>query len=928
MKKVVDDRKLKIAAALIIGIISIFMSVNYININAGERNEMKIKTVKSVEVAGVEIENIFNTDDAAYFAGTAAYETASVKVKVLTYDAETVKINGETAASGEESSNIDLEVGNNTIEIQSRNERIYITLKRLQNPDILYKEAYRPQFHNTPQMFLMNDPNGLVYNEETEEYHLYYQYAAALMPNQETKVWAHAVSDDLVHWKEMPIAINVDEWGEIYSGSAVIDRNNTSGLFDENTPAGARMVAMFTSYSGKFGDSSHGDQVQSLAYSKDNGTTWIKYEGNPVIKNDRFIYGGDFRDPKVVWYEDLSYTNGGIWLAVIASGGGAKLFASENLIEWTYQSSLRYKESNGNVVECPDLFPMPVNGDANNIKWVFAGSIYNNGDSRVVYAVGDLNKNEKGAFDFEADHVYMDKSINGNNAAYAQQTFFNDASGRRIAISWIRDWVGFNEDNNINIKNWLGTHTLAAELTLEYKDGVYSIKQNPVEELKKLRKEDMLFNIKDKTVNDKTENILSSVKGRLFEIEAEFTLGTAAEFGFNLRTGDNQKTVVYYDVQSRQFILDRTNSGIAMSEGGEVIKIDAAPSADNKVKVRIYSDTSIIDIYANDGESVINTQIYPSVGNENMEFFARGGDVTVNSLSVYELDSIHFKKITEGSDLKNDNADNKKKIPVSSVILMILGGVLLIAVGVMIMGYSKMGRKNTSNTEENNENSENKGTESNINHIIHLPEEMKGKGFWKGKKLAFLGDSITELDGYQRRVAGKLGASDLYVHAVSGTQISGTSSSFTQRCEEIPSDADLIFVFGGTNDFHVGVPLGLPSDESCTETFCGAVKLLCEKLETSHPDALIVFATPLQRTCFPGTGEELNSQGVKCSAYRDAIVNVCSGFNIPVLDFYYTSKITEETSKEYLFDGLHPNADGFRVISDEIIKYFCPEIEL
>lgn len=194
-----------------------------------------------------------------------------------------------------------------------------------------YSEDYRPQFHYTPHANWMNDPNGLVYNEETGEYHLFYQYCKTLIESQPDKYWGHAVSVDLVNWKELEPTNNPDTMGGIWSGSAVIDRKNTSGFFDENTKPGARMVAFFT-YAG--GDTTHGFQKQGVAYSLDNGKSWIKYAGNPVIKgfkNGAVLY--ENRDPKVIWYPDVSYKNGGIWLMMIAEMR-ARLFSSHNLIDW------------------------------------------------------------------------------------------------------------------------------------------------------------------------------------------------------------------------------------------------------------------------------------------------------------------------------------------------------------------------------------------------------------------------------------------------------------------------------------------------------------------------------------------------------------------------------------------------------------------
>lgn len=209
--------------------------------------------------------------------------------------------------------------------------------------------------------------------------------------------------------------------------------------------------------------------------------------------------------------------------------------------------------------------------------------------------------------------------------------------------------------------------------------------------------------------------------------------------------------------------------------------------------------------------------------------------------------------------------------------------------------------------------------------IVPLPADKQGKAFWEGKRVAFLGDSITEMNGYQELLRRHLNTSRDFTHAVSGTQLTGRNQSFMQRAADITEQVDLIFVFGGTNDFHVGAPLGVPDNPATTVTFCGAVRKVCEILTAQHPDALIVFATPLQRTNPPGTGvHDKNQLGLSLEDYAQAIIDVCAQLGIPVLDFYHTSAITEETAEQYLFDGLHPNQDGFKVIAAEIAQYLCP----
>ncbi|MFJ9180578.1 GH32 C-terminal domain-containing protein [Streptomyces sp. NPDC102360] len=239
-----------------------------------------------------------------------------------------------------------------------------------------YTETYRPQFHYTPQKNWMNDPNGLVYYKG--EYHLFYQYN----PNGNSwgdMSWGHAVSKDLVHWKELPLALSHDDKEMVFSGSAVVDRNNTTGFGTKTNPP---MVAIYTSL-----DNSTGTQAQSIAYSTDRGRTFTKYKGNPVID----IGSKDFRDPKVQWYEPTKS-----WLMTVSLSAEHKVrfYSSKNLKDWEQLSEFGPAGATGGVWECPDLFPMAVDGDKKKIKWVLVVNINPGGvagGSGAQYFVGDFD---------------------------------------------------------------------------------------------------------------------------------------------------------------------------------------------------------------------------------------------------------------------------------------------------------------------------------------------------------------------------------------------------------------------------------------------------------------------------------------------------------------------------------------------------------
>jgi levanase len=239
-----------------------------------------------------------------------------------------------------------------------------------------YSETYRPQFHFTPERNWMNDPNGLVYYEG--EYHLFYQYN----PNGNSWAdisWGHAVSTDLVHWKQLPLALSYDDNEMVFSGSAVVDGDNTTGFGTKKNPP---MVAIYTS-----AYKNGGKQAQSLAYSTDRGRTWTKYQGNPVID----IGSKDFRDPKVQWYEPTKS-----WLMTVSLSAEHKVqfYSSKNLKDWKLQSEFGPAGATGGVWECPDLFPLAVDGDPKKTKWVLVVNINPGGiagGSAAQYFVGDFD---------------------------------------------------------------------------------------------------------------------------------------------------------------------------------------------------------------------------------------------------------------------------------------------------------------------------------------------------------------------------------------------------------------------------------------------------------------------------------------------------------------------------------------------------------
>ena len=310
-------------------------------------------------------------------------------------------------------------------------------------------EQYRPAFHFTPKEKWMNDPNGMVYYQG--EYHLFYQY----YPDDNVwgpMHWGHAVSKDMIHWEHLPIALYPDKLGYIFSGSCVIDWNNTTGFGSKENPP---MVAIFTYHDPEGEKNKTIDfQTQGIAYSLDKGRTWTKYEGNPVIPNPGIK---DFRDPKVIWHQDTQK-----WVMSLAVKDHISFYSSKDLKSWKLESDFGEKAgAHGGVWECPDLFPLK---DQNgNEKWVLLVSINPNGPqggSATQYFVGDFDGKT-----FTPNHDKI-KWIDYGADNYAGVTFSDIPAedGRRLFIGWMSNW---QYAQVVPTYTWRSAMTIPRELTLK-----------------------------------------------------------------------------------------------------------------------------------------------------------------------------------------------------------------------------------------------------------------------------------------------------------------------------------------------------------------------------------------------------------------------------------------------------------------------------
>ena len=498
--------------------------------------------------------------------------------------------------------------------------------------DSYYTEPHRPQFHFTPEKMWMNDPNGMVYYEG--EYHLFYQHypdSTVWGPMH----WGHAVSRDLVHWEHLPIALYPDSLGMIFSGSAVVDWNNTSGLGENGKPP---LVAIFTHHQPDLEQAGRQDfQYQSIAYSNDRGRTWTKYAGNPVIPNTEKIR--DFRDPKVIWHEGSQQ-----WIMVFAAQNHVKLWASPDLKSWTHLSDFgREWGSHGGVWECPDLFPMQV-GNSGETKWVLLLSINPggpNGGSATQYFVGDFDGKK-----FALDPTFA-PSVNGEKAVWLDYGRDNYAGvtwsdvpaedGRRLFMGWMSNW---DYANVVPTKAWRSAMTLPRQLKLKNTAAGLRLLSQPVKELEVLR--GAAYSREGQTINGESDlgsQLGFSPSQMEVLLEVELPEGAQTGFGIALSNPKGEEYRIGYDAAQNEFYSDRTKAGAAGFSEKFAAKRHIAPrtSTGNPLRLHLFFDVASCELFADDGEVVMTDIFFPAENFSEVKLYSEGGEVKVSEMKVYPL---------------------------------------------------------------------------------------------------------------------------------------------------------------------------------------------------------------------------------------------------------------------------------------------------
>ena len=499
-----------------------------------------------------------------------------------------------------------------SIEIQGVTETAlcWKELKLSGSFDMANKESFRPVYHHTPAYGWMNDPNGMFYKDGV--YHLYFQYNpyGSVWGNMH---WGHSTSTDLMHWKFEGCAIVPDAWGAIFSGSCVVDHENTAGFGKE------AVVAFYTSAkSTPWGDI----QMQSMAYSLDNGKTFTKYEGNPILTSSE----KDFRDPKVFWYAPGKH-----WVMILAVGQHMEIYSSVNLKEWKKESEFGAMQgAHGGVWECPDLVETPVEGTREK-KWVLICNLNPGGPfggSAAQYFVGSFDGKK-----FVNESPTQTKWMDWGKDNYATVTWNNAPDGRCIALGWMSNW---QYANNVPTRQYRSANTLARDLTLYREGQELYLKSTPSSEVKKARGKKV--SIPSFKVSEKHEMVnLFEEKQGAYEVEIVIQNAGASKIAFSLLNDKGEKVSMYYDLNRKQFVMDRSESGkVDFSKDFPAVTV-APVNVDKELTLRLFVDRSSIEAFGEDGKFVMTNLVFPSQPYVKMCFEADKNGYAVKSLNVYKL---------------------------------------------------------------------------------------------------------------------------------------------------------------------------------------------------------------------------------------------------------------------------------------------------
>lgn len=460
----------------------------------------------------------------------------------------------------------------------------------------LYSEKWRPQYHYTPAHRWIGDPCGLV--KFNGKYHAY--------------CWGAAESDDLIHWQEINnnAIKGIPRGISPFTGSVVVDKGNNAGYGKD------AFIAAFTSF-----DESSKKQSQSIAFSHDDGRTFQYYDLNPVIDT----WSTEFRDPTVIWNEKTQR-----WVMLVAKALEKKVafYASEDLKHWEWLSDFGPAGDSEKSWECPDMFRLPVEG-TNESKWVLLVSI---NWAREQYFVGDFDGKSFVPDSVNQPPLYVDAGLD----YYASRVFQNYDEGDKGAysIGWVSTW---DYAQLVPTKYGKGVWSLPRELSLRRTPDGLRLAQKPIAALASLRGKPFVMDRKLKAGVAPLAEV--GKMGNQYELDASFSTKDADAFGFNLCVGDERQLTLTYDVKSQTLLLDRTNASEAEIPKFERIAFAKVAPIDDEIRLDIYVDKSVVEVYANGGQCVMTALVFPSEADTRAEAFSLKGACRL-TLTAYPLSSI------------------------------------------------------------------------------------------------------------------------------------------------------------------------------------------------------------------------------------------------------------------------------------------------
>ena len=496
---------------------------------------------------------------------------------------------------------------------EAKEDACWKTIRLSDTFDTTNTEKYRPAFHHTPLYGWMNDPNGMFYKDGV--WHLYYQYNP-YGSKWQNMTWAHSTSTDLVNWEHHPNAIEPNGLGSVFSGSCIVDKNNTAGFGKDE------IIALYTS--------AGINQMQSLAHSSDNGQTFEIYPGNPVITLE-----SEARDPNMFWNEETKEWN---LLLAHALDHEMLIFTSPDLKNWTEQS--RFGKGLGaqdGVWECPDLMQFPVNGTSEK-KWVLIcnlnpGGVF--GGSATQYFVGDFD-GKTFTVDTPASGTVPTKWMDFGKDHYATVSWSDAPDDRRVVIGWMSNWQYAAE---VPTKQFRSANTLPRDISLfRGDDGEYYIRTIPSPEVNALRDKKVTA-VKSKSIGkNPLKYPLPTANDGICEIDLTVTATKNTPVSITLSNAKGEHCDMVFNPADYTFSFDRTESGLTDFSQDFPAKVSAPTLRNsNSQSIRIFVDRSSIEVFDTDGNFVMTNLVFPTEAYSTVSLAADGGKAILNSMEIYSL---------------------------------------------------------------------------------------------------------------------------------------------------------------------------------------------------------------------------------------------------------------------------------------------------